>query len=169
LIFADFDRAVHRILAQPFLLKAKVDRKIRKHVPDYFLVTDRGPVVVDVKPEHLLEKPGVRGQAVEVLPLPAAVDHAVDRGGTAHDLAAGPGLGDTGTGDGPGWIPVGVPVVGLGDEVRQRNPKSAVIRHSLRVPMIGCTWGLSTTLLTRARHTLGRQRHPYRTPASPCR
>ncbi|HEU5384665.1 MAG TPA: hypothetical protein VFV73_02070 [Streptosporangiaceae bacterium] len=50
LIFADFDRAVHRILAQPFLLKAKVDGKIRKHVPDYFLVTDRGPVVIDVTP-----------------------------------------------------------------------------------------------------------------------
>jgi hypothetical protein len=58
LIFADFDQAVHRILAQPFLLKAKVDGKIRRHVPDYFLVTDRGPVVIDVKPEYLLVKPG---------------------------------------------------------------------------------------------------------------
>jgi hypothetical protein len=59
LIFADFDRAVHRILAQPFLLKARVARKIRKHIPDYFLVTDHGPVVVDVKPEHLLTRPTV--------------------------------------------------------------------------------------------------------------
>ncbi len=59
LIFADFDRSVHRILAQPFLLKAKVDGKTRKHVPDYFLATDRGPVVIDVKPEHLLAKPTV--------------------------------------------------------------------------------------------------------------
>jgi hypothetical protein len=57
LIFADFDQSVHRILAQPFLLKAKVDGKIRKHIPDYFLATDHGPVVVDVKPEHLLAKP----------------------------------------------------------------------------------------------------------------
>jgi hypothetical protein len=56
LIFADFDRSVHRILAQPFLLKAKVDGKIRKHVPDYFLVADHGPVVIDVKPKHLLAK-----------------------------------------------------------------------------------------------------------------
>ena len=47
-----------RILAQPFLLKAKVDGKVRKHVPDYFLATDCGPVV-DVKPEHLLAKPTV--------------------------------------------------------------------------------------------------------------
>jgi hypothetical protein len=59
LIFADFDRAVRRIMAQPFLLKAKVDGKIRKHIPDYFLVTDHGPVVVDVEPEHLLAKPTV--------------------------------------------------------------------------------------------------------------
>jgi hypothetical protein len=59
LIFADFDRSVHRILAQPFLLKAKVGGKIRKHVPDYFLFTDHGPVVVDVKPEHALAKPMV--------------------------------------------------------------------------------------------------------------
>jgi hypothetical protein len=59
LIFADFDRSVHRILAQPFLLKMKAGGKIRKHVPDYLLVTDQGPVVVDVKPEHLLAKPTV--------------------------------------------------------------------------------------------------------------
>ena len=59
LIFADFDRSVRRIVAQPFLLKAKVDGKIRKHIPDYFLVTDHGPVVVDVKPEDLLTKPVV--------------------------------------------------------------------------------------------------------------
>jgi hypothetical protein len=59
LILADFDQAVQRILAQPFLLKAKVDGKVRKHIPDYFLATNRGPVVVDVKPEHLLAKPTV--------------------------------------------------------------------------------------------------------------
>lgn len=59
LIFADFDRSVHRILAQPFLLKVKVGGKIRKHVPDYFLATDHGPVVIDVKPEHFLTKPTV--------------------------------------------------------------------------------------------------------------
>lgn len=57
LIFADFDRSVHRILAQPFLLKVKVGGKIRKHIPDYFLATDHGPVVIDVKPEHSLSKP----------------------------------------------------------------------------------------------------------------
>jgi hypothetical protein len=33
LIFADFDRSVHRFVAQPFLLKAKVYGKICKHIP----------------------------------------------------------------------------------------------------------------------------------------
>lgn len=57
LIFADFDRSVQRILAQPFLLKAGIGGMIRKHIPDYFLVADHGPVVVDVKPGHLLARP----------------------------------------------------------------------------------------------------------------
>lgn len=56
LIFADYDRSVQRILAQPFLLKAKVGGKIRKHIPDYFMATDHGPVVIDVKPAQLLDK-----------------------------------------------------------------------------------------------------------------
>lgn len=59
LIFADFDPAVHRILALPFLLKVKAGGKVRKHIPDYFLATDQGPLVVDVKPEHQLAKPKV--------------------------------------------------------------------------------------------------------------
>jgi hypothetical protein len=59
LMLADFDRSVRRILAQPFLLKAKVGGKIRKHIPDYFLATNHGPLVIDVKPEHLLDKPTV--------------------------------------------------------------------------------------------------------------
>ncbi|MGA5522901.1 TnsA-like heteromeric transposase endonuclease subunit [Streptomyces pseudogriseolus] len=59
LLFADFDPAVRSIVAQPFLLKTEVDGKLRKHIPDYLLVTDQGPVVVDVKPLHWLSKPEV--------------------------------------------------------------------------------------------------------------
>lgn len=58
LLFADFDPSVRRVVAQPFLLKAEVDGAVRKHIPDYLLVTDEGPVVVDVKPLHRLSKPG---------------------------------------------------------------------------------------------------------------
>lgn len=59
LLFADFDLSVRRVVAQPFLLKAEVDGAVRKHIPDYLLVTDEGPVVVDVKPLHRLSKPEV--------------------------------------------------------------------------------------------------------------
>ncbi|MFF3263794.1 TnsA-like heteromeric transposase endonuclease subunit [Streptomyces sp. NPDC002932] len=48
LLFAGFAPEVRQIVAQPFLLKAGVDGKVRKHIPDYLLLTDDGPVVVDV-------------------------------------------------------------------------------------------------------------------------
>ena len=54
LLFADFDPQVRRIVAQPFLLRASVERRERKHVPDYLLLTDDGPIVVDVKPHARL-------------------------------------------------------------------------------------------------------------------
>lgn len=31
----------------------------RKHIPDYLLIIDQGPTVVDVKPAHRLSKPEV--------------------------------------------------------------------------------------------------------------
>ncbi len=59
LIFADFDRSVSQIFAQPFILAADVGRKRRRHVPDYLLMTDDGPIVVDVKPAAQLATPQV--------------------------------------------------------------------------------------------------------------
>ncbi|NVN49360.1 TnsA-like heteromeric transposase endonuclease subunit [Mycolicibacterium hippocampi] len=60
LLFADFDTAVCRIIAQPFLFRARIDRRVRRHVPDYLLLTHSGPVVVDVKPSSQLDDPKVR-------------------------------------------------------------------------------------------------------------
>lgn len=57
LLFADFDIGVKRIVAQPFLLRAPVNSCVRRHVPDFLLITDDGPVVVDVKPTHRLADP----------------------------------------------------------------------------------------------------------------
>jgi hypothetical protein len=59
LLYADFDVAVRRIVAQPFLLKATVDRRVRRHVPDFLLIDEQGPVVVDVKPLARLSNPKV--------------------------------------------------------------------------------------------------------------
>ena len=87
LLFADFDVSVRQIVAQPFLLRAAVDRKPCKHIPDYLLVTDTGPVVVDVKPARRLADPKVaftfewtralveaRGWRYEVATEPIAVE-----------------------------------------------------------------------------------------------
>ncbi|MFJ4636369.1 TnsA-like heteromeric transposase endonuclease subunit [Streptomyces hygroscopicus] len=59
LLFADFDPSVRGIVAQPFLLTAVVGGEVRKHIPDYFLITEHGPVVVDVKPRRRLSAPVV--------------------------------------------------------------------------------------------------------------
>ncbi|MGW1258517.1 TnsA-like heteromeric transposase endonuclease subunit [Streptomyces sp. NPDC002513] len=59
LLFADFSPKVQHIVAQPFLLKAEVEGKLRRHIPDYLLLTQDGPLVVDVKPRHRLERPDV--------------------------------------------------------------------------------------------------------------
>ncbi|EEN84890.1 TnsA-like heteromeric transposase endonuclease subunit [Rhodococcus qingshengii] len=54
LLFADFDVGVQRIAAQPFLLSCSVGGKERRHIPDYLLLTNAGPVIVDVKPRRQL-------------------------------------------------------------------------------------------------------------------
>jgi hypothetical protein len=59
LLLADFDPAVTRIIAQPFLLTVTIRGKARRHIPDYLLITDQGPVVVDVKPLRRLSRPEV--------------------------------------------------------------------------------------------------------------
>ncbi|MFJ6139430.1 TnsA endonuclease N-terminal domain-containing protein [Kitasatospora sp. NPDC092286] len=50
---------VRHILAQPFLIKADIEGKVRKHIPDYLLISDDGPVVVDVKSRSRVAKPEV--------------------------------------------------------------------------------------------------------------
>jgi hypothetical protein len=57
--YADFDVAVRRIVAQPFLLKTTVGRRVRRHVPDFLLIDEHGPTVVDVKPSARLDNPKV--------------------------------------------------------------------------------------------------------------
>ncbi|WP_423488274.1 TnsA-like heteromeric transposase endonuclease subunit [Mycobacteroides sp. PCS013] len=59
LLFADFDRSVNRICAQPFLLVRESNGVWAKHIPDYLLQTDQGPMVVDVKPVGRLSRPEV--------------------------------------------------------------------------------------------------------------
>lgn len=59
LLYADFDPRVNQIVAQPFLLSIEINGQVRRHIPDFLLITDTGAVVVDVKPQHLLADPKV--------------------------------------------------------------------------------------------------------------
>jgi hypothetical protein len=64
LLLADFDRGVTAIAAQPFLLRAHVDGRARRHVPDFLLVhADRSVRVVNVKPASKLADPRI-GEAL---------------------------------------------------------------------------------------------------------
>jgi hypothetical protein len=59
-VVGDFDRNVKRIASQPFQLKARVDGTLLRRVPDYLMVTDVGPLVVDVKRAEELLDPEVK-------------------------------------------------------------------------------------------------------------
>jgi len=60
LLLADFDPAVTGIAAQPFLLRATVDGRKRRHVPDFLLAhADHTVRIVNVKPAHRLNDPKV--------------------------------------------------------------------------------------------------------------
>lgn len=60
LIYADFERGVSSIFAQPFLITAEIEGKLRRHVPDFLILRDGiVPLVVDVKPRHLLTRPKI--------------------------------------------------------------------------------------------------------------
>ncbi|WP_078655755.1 TnsA-like heteromeric transposase endonuclease subunit [Streptomyces fulvoviolaceus] len=60
LIYADFTRDGRAIFAQPFLITAEIDGTLRRHVPDFLILRDgMVPLVVDVKPRHLLTRPKI--------------------------------------------------------------------------------------------------------------
>lgn len=70
LLLADFDPTVVAIVAQPLCLTASVDGRLRRHVPDFFLLhRDETPRIVDVKPAERLARPAV----AEALRWPAEV------------------------------------------------------------------------------------------------
>ena len=60
LLFADFDTAVQRIVAQPFCMTAVISGKVHRRIPDFLLATDDGPVVVDVIRSERLTHTGVQ-------------------------------------------------------------------------------------------------------------
>ena len=62
LLVADFDPGVTAIAAQPFLLRALAAGRVRRHVPDFFLVrADESALLVNVKPALAGRSGGGRG------------------------------------------------------------------------------------------------------------
>jgi hypothetical protein len=60
LLLADFDPQVRGIYAQPFLLVARAGGRVRRHVPDFLLVSAAGTaLLVNVKPAVRLQDPKV--------------------------------------------------------------------------------------------------------------
>jgi hypothetical protein len=83
LLLADFDRDVAAIAAQPFLLRARVGGRARRHVPDFLLVhADESVTVVNVKPAGRLADP----QTGEALAWPGLLFQAR---GWEHEIWSG--------------------------------------------------------------------------------
>lgn len=55
----DDNLQVHQIVAQPFMLRAEVRGQPRRHIPDYLLDTEGGPVVVDIVRQERMEQPRI--------------------------------------------------------------------------------------------------------------
>jgi hypothetical protein len=83
LVLADFDRSVSRIFAQPLMIRARVDGRSRRHVPDYLLVRGSDLTFVAVKPRDRLGNPKV----VETL---AWVRDVVESSGWGFEVASEP-------------------------------------------------------------------------------
>jgi hypothetical protein len=59
-MLADFDRAVTAVAAQPSWLRFRYGGRVRRHVPDFFLVrADHSVLVVNVKPADQAVDPKV--------------------------------------------------------------------------------------------------------------
>jgi hypothetical protein len=83
LMLADFDLRITAICAQPFLIRARVSGRVRRHVPDFFLVSAEGSVtVVNVKPAARLSDPVI----AEALAWPAAL---IEEHGWTHEVWSG--------------------------------------------------------------------------------
>ncbi|ONI49954.1 hypothetical protein STIB_56680 [Streptomyces sp. IB2014 011-1] len=83
LLLADFDPSVYGIYAQPFRMVARVDGKVRSHVPDFLLEMRSGTVcVVNVKPASRLEDP----QVAQSLAWPG---HLLERHGWEYEIWSG--------------------------------------------------------------------------------
>lgn len=85
LLFADFDVSVGHIVAPPFLLKAEVAGAARRHIPDYLMPIDVGPLVVEYFPDRAEES----RSAPRLVP---GQDHAAGKRPRLHQVQVHPAV-----------------------------------------------------------------------------
>ena len=86
LLFADFAVSVGHIVAQPFLLKAEVSGAYAgRHIPDYLLPIDVGPLVVEYFPDRAEES----RSAPRLVP---GQDHAAGKRPRLHQVQVHPAV-----------------------------------------------------------------------------
>ncbi len=83
LILADFDSDITHIVSQPFLLRAMVNGKVRRHIPDFLFFRRGGVSVVNVKPSTQLDN-------TKVVDTFAWVRRVVEDRGWSFELASEP-------------------------------------------------------------------------------
>ncbi|WP_232518842.1 TnsA-like heteromeric transposase endonuclease subunit [Mycobacterium intracellulare] len=59
LVIADFDPTIERIFAQPLMIRARIDERARRHIPDFLLIRGADLTFVAVKPRDRLDEPKV--------------------------------------------------------------------------------------------------------------
>ena len=60
LLMADFDRSSKRIVSQPFQIKAGIEGERLTRIPDYLVLSEEEPLVIDVTRRARMDKPIVR-------------------------------------------------------------------------------------------------------------
>jgi hypothetical protein len=149
LLLADFDPQICRIYAQPFRIVARIDGRVRNHVPDYLLVMAAGTArLVNVKPAARLEDPKI----VEALAWPGVL---AEKHGWEYEVWSGA---DVTVLDNvrflagycrPAWCPPrrwSGPGSACGTASSWRTP-----RHEVRPALMALLWsGRLTTDLTRS-------------------
>ena len=83
LMLADFDPRATRIVSQPFQLRGMVGGERIRRVPDYLVCTDRGPLIIDVKPSRALQEP-------DVARLLDVTRHVIESRGWRYEIASEP-------------------------------------------------------------------------------
>jgi hypothetical protein len=100
LLMADFDRSAKRIVSQPFQIKASIDGGRLTRIPDYLVLGEEEPLVIDVTRKARMDDP-------KYARLFGLTRRIVESRGWKYELAHDPQRPSTSTSD--SWLGIAVP------------------------------------------------------------